>query len=286
VQYEAGTGFQVFPQYVQRETYGAMILKREPIRELWRYRELFLFFVWRDFKVRYKQSLLGAAWAVLQPFGAMVVFTVFFHKFAQIPSDGVPYPIFSYSALLPWTYFSGVVTQGGNSLVGNKHLVTKVYFPRITLPAATAIRGLVDFSIATVILFGMMAYYGFAVSWGILLWPVLLFFLATLALAVGMFFAALNVRYRDVQHILPFFIQIWLFVTPIIYPARTIPEGWQKILALNPLMGIIEAFRATIIPGREIDMQLLAISLGVTGIIFLASTFYFRKAAREFADII
>jgi len=258
----------------------------ENARELWQYRELFYFMVWRDIKVRYKQSLLGAAWAVIQPFGTMIIFTIFFHKLANIPSDGVPYPIFSYSALLPWTYFSGSITQIGNSMVTNKHLITKVYFPRITIPASNAIRGLVDFSIAALILIGMMGWYRFPPGWGLLLWPVLLIPLVVLALGVGMIFAALNVRYRDVQHVLPFFVQLWLFVTPIIYPTGMVPERWRVLLALNPLTGIIEAFRASILPTRHFDPEQFAVSLGVTVLIFIGGGLYFNRTARSFADIV
>jgi len=258
----------------------------EPLRELWYYRELFYFMVWRDIKVRYKQSLLGVLWAIIQPFGTMLVFTLFFHGFAKIPSDDVPYPIFSYSALLPWTYFSASITQIGNSLVSNKHLITKVYFPRVTIPAAGAIRGLVDFAIAAIILLGMMIYYDFTPGWKLLLWPVLLIPLVTLALGVGMLFAALNVRYRDVQHVLPFVIQLWLFMTPIIYPTTMVPQRWRGLLALNPLTGIIEAFRACVLPNRHIDTSMLGTSLAVTLVIFLISALYFKWTARSFADIV
>ena len=186
-----------------------MLVTGESVRELWRYRELFYFMVWRDIKVRYKQSVLGALWAVIQPFCTMVVFTLFFHKVAKVQApDDMPYPIFSYSALLPWMYFSGAVTQAGLSLVSNRHLLTKVYFPRVTIPASGAMRGLVDFAVASVILLAMMAYYGFAPSWELLLWPVLIVPLVMLALCVGMFFAAVNVRYRDVQYVLPFVTQL------------------------------------------------------------------------------
>jgi len=259
---------------------------KEATRELWQYRELFYFMVWRDVKVRYKQSVLGAAWAVIQPFGTMVVFTVFFHKLANIPSDGAPYPIFSYTALLPWTYFSSAITQIGTSMVTNKHLITKVYFPRVTIPAAHAIRGLLDFSIASVLLLGMMAWYRFTPPWELLLWPLLLVPLMALALGVGMIFAALNVRYRDVQHVLPFVVQLWLFITPVIYPTSMIPGKWRILLALNPLTGIIEAFRASALPTRSLDLDSLLLSLAITAIIFVGGGWYFNKTARTFADIV
>jgi lipopolysaccharide transport system permease protein len=256
------------------------------VRELWQYRELFYFMVWRDIKVRYKQSILGGLWAIVQPFATMVVFTLFFHKLAGIDTGNVPYPIFSYSALLPWTYFSGTITQMGNSLVNNQHLITKVYFPRITIPAATAIRGLVDFAIASTILVGMMIYYRYVPDWTLVLWLLLLVPLVGLAMGVGMMFAALNVKYRDVQHVLPFVVQLWLFVTPIIWPTSMLPAKWHLLLGLNPLAGIIEAFRACVVPTHTLDPYLFGISMIVTVLLVVAGALYFRHTARSFADII
>jgi lipopolysaccharide transport system permease protein len=256
------------------------------VRELWAYRELFYFMVWRDIKVRYKQSILGGLWAIIQPFATMLIFTLFFNKLAGIEADNVPYPIFSYSALLPWTYFSGTITQMGNSLVNNQHLITKVYFPRITIPAASAIRGLVDFAIASTILFGMMVYYQYVPDWTLILWALLLVPLVGLAMGVGMIFAAVNVKYRDVQHILPFVVQIWLFITPIIWPMSMIPEKYRLLVALNPLAGIIEAFRACVVPTHALDLQLFGISMAMTAAIFVVGALYFRRTARGFADII
>jgi len=258
----------------------------ESLREFWHYRELFYFFIWRDVKVRYKQTVLGASWAIIQPFFTMVVFTLFFGRLAKMPSDGIPYPIFSYSALLPWIYFSGALTNVGNSLVGNVNLLTKVYFPRATLPASAALSGLVDFSIAFLVLLGMMAYYQIQPSWEILLWPVLIIPLVFLALGTGMILAALNVKYRDVKYILPFIIQLWLFITPIIYPTSIIPERFRVLIAINPLTGIIEAFRSSIVPMRNIDYQLLSVSVVLSLIIFLMGTIYFRKTEKTFADIV
>lgn len=255
-------------------------------RELWQYRELFYFMVWRDIKVRYKQSILGGVWAIVQPFATMLIFTLFFHKLAGIDTGSVPYPIFSYAALLPWTYFSGTITQMGNSLVNNQNLITKVYFPRITIPAAGAIRGLVDFGIASSILVGMMVYYRYMPEWTIVLWLLLLVPLVGLAMGVGMLFAAANVKYRDVQHILPFIIQVWLFITPIIWPMSMIPEKWRLVVALNPLAGIIEAFRACVVPTNRIDPMFFAISISVTIIVVVIGATYFRRTARSFADII
>ncbi len=261
-------------------------MNKEWLREFWHYRELFYFLVWRDVKVRYKQTVLGASWAVIQPFFTMVVFTLFFRKLANMPSDGIPYPIFSYCALLPWTYFSGAVTSAGTSLVLNRTLLTKVYFPRAAIPASAAFCGLVDFGIAFTVLLGMMAYYRVSLSWSLLLWPVLLIPLILLTLGVGMFFASLNVKYRDVRYALPFVTQLWLFVTPVIYPASIIPEPYRVLLGLNPLSGIIEAFRASLLPGRQMEWSLLGLSVGMSVVIFALGAMYFRKTERFFADIV
>lgn len=261
-------------------------MKNEWIKEFWRYRELFYFLVWRDVKVRYKQTVLGAAWAIIQPFFTMVVFTLFFGKLAKMPSDGIPYPIFSYSALLPWTYFSMALTNSGNSLVGSANLITKVYFPRAIVPASSALSGLVDFAIASVVLLGMMVYYRIQPSLGLLLWPVLIIPLVLLALGVGMILAALNVNYRDIRYVIPFGVQLWLFVTPIIYPTSIIPERFRALIAFNPLVGIIEAFRASILPTREMNWQILGISVAATLFIFVLGALYFRKVERTFADIV
>jgi len=258
----------------------------EWLREIWQYRELFYFLVWRDVKVRYKQTVLGAAWAVIQPFFSMLVFTLFFQRLAKMPSDGIPYPIFSYSALIPWTYFSTAVSTAGNSLVSNSHLLTKVYFPRVAVPASSAFGGVVDFAIASVVLLAIMAYYQFPPAWSLLLWPVLVIPLVVLALGVGMFLAALNVRYRDIRYALPFFIQIWLFVTPIIYPTSIIPEKFRVLMFLNPLAGIIEGFRACVFPQRQMNWALLGVSVLTTAVIFIVGALYFRKTERTFADLV
>ena len=258
----------------------------ESLRELWHYRELFYFFVWRDVKIRYKQTVLGASWAIIQPFFTMVVFTLFFGRLAKMPSDGIPYPVFSYSALLPWTYFSGALTNVGNILVTNRNLLTKVYFPRAALPVSGALSGLVDFCIAFLVLVGMMAYYHIQPSWEILLWPVLIVLLVCLTIGTGMILSALNVKYRDIKYTLPFIIQLWLFLTPIIYPTSIIPERFKVIIAINPLSGIIEAFRSSLIPTRNVDYQLLLISAVIVLFIFLIGVSYFYKFEKTFADII
>ncbi len=256
------------------------------LKEFWDYRELFFFMVWRDVKIRYKQTVLGAGWAIIQPFFTMVVFTLFFGRMAKMPSEGIPYPVFSYSALLPWTYFATSLNMSGNSLVTGANLIRRVYFPRIALPAASTFSGIVDFAIASVVLLGMMVYYHIAFSWGLLLLPVLLVPLIMLALGMGMFLSALNVKYRDVKHAIPFFVQTLLFVTPIIYPRTIGSERIQFLLSLNPLTGLIEAFRGATLPTRTIDWGLFGQSVAVTVVIFVLSLVYFHKTEREFADVI
>lgn len=255
------------------------------LRDLWSYRELLFFLMWRDIKVRYNQTVLGAAWAIIQPLFTMLTFTLFFGKLAGIASDGLPYPIFAYAGLLPWTFFSNAMTASGNSLVGNSNLITKVYFPRMIIPGAAVGAGLVDFAVAFLILIGLMAYYGIAVTWSIIIFPVLMALIALLALAIGMCMSALNVKYRDVRHVLPFLIQLWMFATPIIYPASIVPAKWRWALALNPLTGIIENGRAALF-GRKFDWVALGISGVVTLILLVVSAYTFRRIEKSFADVI
>ncbi|MGH8013673.1 MAG: ABC transporter permease [Candidatus Binataceae bacterium] len=259
--------------------------------ELWRYRDLFYFLVWRDVKVRYQQTVLGAAWAVLQPFLTMVVFTVFFGRLAGVPSDGVPYPVFSFAALLPWMFFSNAVTSSSNSLVGNASLITKVYFPRIVIPGAAVGAGLVDFAIAAVILFGMIAWYGIALTWSALMLIPLVILTALCAVGVGMWSSALNVKYRDVRYALPFLIQIWLYVTPVIYSPSFVPARWRWILKINPLTGIIENFRAALLSGARgfkgaFNWNDLGFSCALIAAVIIYAAFAFRRMEREFADVV
>lgn len=256
------------------------------LHELWRYRELFYFFAWRDVKVRYKQTLLGVAWVILQPLVTMLIFVVLFGKIASLPTDGTPHALFYYAALVPWIYFSTTLGMCCNSLVSNANLLTKVYFPRTILPASVALSGLVDFIIGTVLVIGLLAYYRILPNWHILLWPFLMFLLAILAYGLGMILAALTVKYRDVKYATPFLIQIGLFVTPIIYSFTNIPEQYRKLLVLNPLTGIIEAFRASLSPLRTIDWELLGVSIVFTTTILVVGTIFFRKAERSFADLV
>ena len=254
-------------------------------RELWAYRELLYFLTWRDIKVRYKQTVLGVAWAVLQPVVSMVIFTLFFGKLAHMPSDGIPYPIFAYAGLLPWTFVSNAVTGAGDSLVGSAALVTKVYFPRLVIPCAAVCAALVDFAIASVILFAMMIWYGVSFHWQMLMLAPLAATAALLACAVGMWMSALNVKYRDVRYALPFLIQVWMFATPIIYPASIVPEKWRWLLNLNPLTGVIEGFRSALF-GRAFHWGDLGAAAAITLAALAYSAYAFRRMERQFADIV
>ena len=255
------------------------------LRELWRYRDLLYFLTWREISIRYKQTVLGFTWAIIQPFMTMVVFTVFLGKFAKMPSDGVPYPVFSYLGLLPWTYFANAVTRSSTSLVGNSNLLSKVYFPRVLIPLSGTLSALADFVIAFVILIGLMLWYGMipaATAW--LLLPLSLL-TAVAALGVGMGLAALNVRYRDVAHAIPFVVQVWMYATPIVYPSSIVPERYRLLFALNPLTGIIESYRAATL-GRAIPWSALGVSM-VMILIFLAiGARVFGRMERQFADVI
>jgi lipopolysaccharide transport system permease protein len=256
------------------------------IAELWSYRELVYFLAWRDVKVRYKQTVLGVLWAVIQPFFTMVLFTILFGQLAKISTDGIPGPIFYFSALVPWMYLSTTVSNAGMSLVSNSSLLTKIYFPRIILPAAVALSNLVDFFLGSALFIGFMVYYEISLGWNLLLWPALVLLLVLLSLSLGVFLAALNVKYRDFRYVIPFAIQLLMFATPIIYPASMIPEKFRWLIALNPLSGVIEAFRYALVPSRAIDWELLYFSMGITAVLFLAAVVYFKRAEQAFADIV
>lgn len=256
------------------------------ISEFWHYRELLYFLAWREVKLRYKQAGLGAAWAIIQPLFSMIIFTLFFGRLAGVPSDGIPYPLFSFCALVPWTYFSGTLSLAGNSLVTNANLVTKVYFPRVLLPAATVISGMLDFLIGSVFLVFMMIYYHTKPGWHLLFAPFFVLSIMLLALGISMFLAAFNVRYRDVKYALPFIIQILLFVSPIIYPVSFWPAKYQKILAFNPLAGVMEGFRACLFSTHPMPWNLVVISWSVTFVLLIGGAVYFRKTEKTFADIV
>lgn len=261
-------------------------MKRSPFSEIWKYKELLYFLAWREIMIRYKQAAFGVAWAIMQPLFAMIIFTLFFGRFAKVPSDGTPYPIFVYCALVPWTYFSTAVGQAANSLVGNYNLITKIYFPRVLLPAAIAVSGLLDFLIGSLIMIVLMAYYGISPSRYLLLGPVLVLAMVALTLSIGMFLAAFNVKYRDVKYAVPFVMQLWLFVTPVIYPTSIVPAKYQTILSLNPLWGLVDGFRAAVFPGHTVNYTTMGTSLAITVIVFVLSAVYFHNTERTFADII
>lgn len=255
------------------------------LRELWAYRELLWVLTERDIKVRYKQTVLGAAWAVIQPLMLMVVFSVFFGRLAKMPSDGIPYPIFAYCALLPWTFFANALSSSAGSVVGSSNLISKVYFPRLIVPLSSIGSWLVDFGIATLILLGLMLYYGIGWSWNLLATPLLLLATVFAALGAGTLLAALTVAYRDFRYVIPFMLQFWMFATPIVYPATLVPERWQWVLHLNPMAGLVEGFRAAFL-GRPFDLSALSLSIAVAVALFIVGIAYFEKVERRFADIV
>ena len=259
---------------------------------VWEYRELLYFLVWRDVKIRYKQTVLGAAWAILQPLLTMVVFTIFFGKLANVGSDGLPYPIFSYAALLPWNFFAQGLTQSSGAIVGSSSLITKVYFPRLVIPIAGVLAGLVDFAIAFLVLIGMMVYYGIWPSASVLFLPFLLLLAMGAALGVGMWLSALNVEYRDVRYVVPFFVQMWLFVTPVIYPASRVIAELEKLglptwlYGLNPMAGVVDGFRWALLGTPPPPGSVFLASAVVTVILLVSGAYYFRRMERTFADVV
>ena len=253
---------------------------------LYRYRELLYFLTWRDVIVRYKQAAVGVAWAVLQPLLTMVVFTVIFGRFAKMPSDNLPYPIFAFTALLPWNYFAQAIGRSGTSLVSNANLVSKVYFPRLVIPISGAIAPLVDFVISFVILLGMMAWYGIAPTWGVLALPLFTLLAVVTAVAVSLYLAALNVKYRDVGHAIPFLVQFWMYASPVVYSVSIIPEKWRLLYSLNPMVGVIEGFRWALLGKEQPDFAVMAMSTIVVAILLVGGLVYFKRTERVFADII
>jgi lipopolysaccharide transport system permease protein len=256
------------------------------LREVWEYRELLYFLIWRDVKVRYKQTVIGAAWAIIQPFFTMVVFSLFFGHLAKMPSDGIPYPIFVYCALLPWQLFAHALAESSNSVVGSQNLITKVYFPRLVVPIAAVCGGLVDFAIAFLVLLGMMAFYGILPGLAILTLPLFVLFAVITALAVGLWLAALNVQYRDVRYTLTFLTQLWLFATPVAYSSALVPEGWRALYGLNPMAGVVEGFRWALLGKTDGPGMLLAVSMVVVVLILVGGIHYFVRVEHRFADIV
>lgn len=253
-------------------------------RELWEHRELLYFLVLRDVMVRYKQTVLGVAWAVLQPVFSMVVFTIIFGKLAKLPSDGIPYPVFVYAGLLPWMFFANAVTGASNSLLNQQALLTKIYLPRLFVPAAAVGGGLVDLCVSFAVFAGLMLLYGVVPGWGLLAVPLLVLLAVIAAFGVGLTLAALTVTYRDVRHVVPFLVQAWLFISPVIYPVSMVPAEWQWLLALNPMTGVIDAFRSALLD-RPWNLSALATSTASALVLLVYGLFYFRKTERRFADI-
>jgi lipopolysaccharide transport system permease protein len=254
--------------------------------ELWQYRELLYFLTWRDIKIRYKQTILGAGWAVLQPLLTMVIFTIVFGNFAKVPSNGLPYPIFSYAALLPWQYFASAVNRSGVSLVMNTNLISKVYFPRLLVPLSATLAPFVDFAIAFMILLVMMFYYGMAPTWGVVLLPAFLFLAFLTALAVSLWLCALDVKYRDVAYVIPFFIEVWMFISPVAYSSSIVPEQWRFLFWLNPMTGVIEGFRWALLGnGQPPDIKIF-ISLFIVLVLLITGLMYFQRVEKTFADVI
>jgi lipopolysaccharide transport system permease protein len=256
------------------------------LAELWEYRELLYFLTWRDIKVRYKQTVLGAAWAVIQPFFMMVVFTIFFGRLARLPSDGFPYPVFAFSALVAWTYFATALTQSANSLVDNARLITRVYFPRLLVPLAAVLAGLVDLAIALVVLTGLLLFYRVSPTRNMLVLPFLALLAALTALAAGLWLSALNVKYRDVRYTIPFLIQFWLFATPVAYSSSLVPERWRALFGLNPMTGVVEGFRWALLGQSPAFAAALPLSVLVVAVTLVGGLYFFRRTEKGFADVV
>ncbi len=254
--------------------------------ELWQYRELLFFFVWRDIKVRYKQTVLGASWAIIQPFFTMIVFSLFFGRLAEVPSDGVPYPIFSYAALVPWAFFANSITQGSNSLVASANMIKKIYFPRLAIPTASVLAGLVDFVLAFIVLLLLMLFYGMKPTINVLWLPLLLGLAIVTSLGVSLWLSAMNVLFRDVRYTVPFLVQVWLFATPIAYPSSLVPAPWRTLYALNPMVGVVEGFRWALLGTDTAPGPLIGVSAVVALLILISGLIYFRRMEKTFADVV
>ncbi|MDH3554785.1 MAG: ABC transporter permease [Deltaproteobacteria bacterium] len=271
------------PVIVVKPSKGWISLK---LGELWEYKELLYFLAWRDIKVRYKQTVLGAAWAIVQPFFTMVVFSLFFGKLAKVPSDGIPYPIFAYAALVPWTFFANGLNQSSNSLVGSANLIKKVYFPRLVVPIASVISGVFDFILAFLVLLGMMLYYGIFPKANIVWLPFLLLLTLTTSLGVGLWLSALNVQFRDVRYTVPFLTQFWLFATPIAYPSSLLSQPWRTLYGINPMVGVVEGFRWALLGTDTAPGAIVLVSSLVALALLVGGAFYFRRLEKSFADVI
>jgi lipopolysaccharide transport system permease protein len=271
------------PVLVLRPSKGFVRLN---LADVWAYRELLYFLVWRDVKVRYKQTALGAAWAIIQPVMTMLVFSVFFGRLAKVPSDGIPYPVFAFAALLPWQLFAYALSESSNSLVGSQHLITKVYFPRLVIPISSVVAGLVDFAIAFIVLLVLMWYYGVAPTAAVVFLPLFILLAIITALAVGLWLSSLNVKYRDIRYTLPFLTQFWMFVTPVAYPSSLIPGKWRTLYGLNPMAGVVEGFRWALLGKAEGPGPLLAVSIVAVAALLIGGLVYFRRMERTFADLV
>ncbi|MGA2134361.1 MAG: ABC transporter permease [Bryobacteraceae bacterium] len=274
---------EAVPVLILRPSKGFL---RLDLQALWEYRELLYFLVWRDIKVRYKQTALGAAWAILQPVMTMLVFSVFFGRLAKVPSDGVPYPVFAYVALLPWQLFAFALTESSNSLVASQNLITKVYFPRLVIPIASVLAGLVDFGISFLVLLVMMLYYGIVPTAAVALLPLFLLLAVVTALAVGLWLSALNVKYRDVRYTIPFLTQFWMFATPVAYPSSLVPARLRPLYGLNPMAGVVEGFRWALLGKTHAPGPLLWVSVAAVGVLLIGGLRYFRKTESTFADVV
>ncbi len=256
------------------------------LRELWLYRELIYFLTWRDLKVRYKQTVLGAGWAILQPVLSMIVFSIFFGNLLNVPSEGVPYPIFAYAALLPWGVFAKALNDTGRSLVSNRAMLTKIYFPRMAIPLASVFSSLADFLIAFVVMLGLMLYYRIAPTSNIWTLPFFLLLAVITALGVGLWLSAMNVLYRDIGYMIPYITQLWFYLTPIVYSSREVPAQWQFFYALNPMVGVVEGFRWALLGTADAPDPMIAVSAIISVVIFISGMFYFRRMERTFADMV
>jgi len=277
---------KVLPSRIHKRlqpSHGLVSLK---LYDLWVYRELLYFLTWRDIKVRYKQTIIGAAWAIIQPFFTMVVFSLFFGRLAQVPSDGIPYPIFSYAALVPWTFFANGLTQSSNSLVLNANLIKKVYFPRLVIPISTVLSGVIDFILAFFVLLGMMVFYGIFPTRNVIWLPMLLLLAFVTSLGVGLWFSAMNVQFRDVRYAVPFLVNFWMFATPIAYPSSLLDEPWRTLYGINPMVGVVEGFRWALLGTDTQPGPIVIVSALVAVLIFMSGLVYFRKMELTFADVV
>jgi lipopolysaccharide transport system permease protein len=256
------------------------------LRELWEYRELLYFFAWRDIKVRYKQTVMGALWAIIQPFFTMVIFSLFFGRLANVPSDGVPYPVFSFTALVPWTFFANALAQASNSLVSNANMIKKIYFPRLALPIATVLAGVIDFAVAFIVLLGIMLFYGLVPTVNIIWLPFFALLALVTSLGVSLWLAVMNVQFRDVRYTVPFITQAWLFMTPIAYPSSLLPEPWRTLYGLNPMAGVVEGFRWALLGTDTAPGKMIIVSSMVALILLIGGAFYFRRMEESFADVL